>query len=301
MKSDSQSQREIQGANKILSLRDRGGPRTAVGKQRARFNALKDGIFSDKILEERGESRARYKKLLLGFINYFHPEGEPERLLVEKLAMCIWRQPRVLRAELAEILNGSEFVEEDGRQRQLLAKQNHRKSLSEEDGLLHECMDPATLKEAIGQLQSLRDLVEGRGLFWAEDARILLELYGTCDSSGYPPLGFFRVYKSCCDKYNQESNEKKAASVTANALGRLDAEIKRLQDLIESITNVEQKRIRYNADASWVPQLDKSERLMRNEAHLSREFDRILSQLERLRRMRSGLPMPPAIKVEVSS
>ena len=50
-----------------------------------------------------------------------------------------------------------------------------------------------------------------------------------------------------------------------------------------------------------VPKYEVLGRLLRYEAHLSREFDRTLSQLERLQRMRKGQPVLPPIKVEVSS
>jgi hypothetical protein len=43
------------------------------------------------------------------------------------------------------------------------------------------------------------------------------------------------------------------------------------------------------------------DRLQGYEAHLDRAFDRTLSQLERLQRMRLGQPTPPEIKVNVST
>jgi hypothetical protein len=52
--------------------------------------------------------------------------------------------------------------------------------------------------------------------------------------------------------------------------------------------------------AALVPALDISERLLRYETHLSREFDRTLSQLERLQRMRLGQTVPPPINVRLS-
>ena len=43
-----------------------------------------------------------------------------------------------------------------------------------------------------------------------------------------------------------------------------------------------------------------NDRFQRYEASLDRSFDRTLSQLERLQRVRSGQPVLPAIKVDVS-
>jgi hypothetical protein len=41
-------------------------------------------------------------------------------------------------------------------------------------------------------------------------------------------------------------------------------------------------------------------RLIRYEAHLSREIDRTLNRLERLQRMRKGQPLPPQLEVKIS-
>jgi hypothetical protein len=49
-----------------------------------------------------------------------------------------------------------------------------------------------------------------------------------------------------------------------------------------------------------VPRQEVADRLQRYEASLERSFDRTLSQLERLQRLRLGLSVPPALKVDVS-
>ncbi len=49
-----------------------------------------------------------------------------------------------------------------------------------------------------------------------------------------------------------------------------------------------------------VPSKEASDRLQRYEGSIERSFDRTLSQLERLQRMRLGQPVLPAIKVDVS-
>jgi hypothetical protein len=66
-----------------------------------------------------------------------------------------------------------------------------------------------------------------------------------------------------------------------------------LQTLAEgsALSNVE--RGQYGDTAALIPQLPVSERLFRYKAHLSREFDRTLAQLERLQRMRLGQPSNP--------
>jgi hypothetical protein len=56
----------------------------------------------------------------------------------------------------------------------------------------------------------------------------------------------------------------------------------------------------YHKAAAVIPSLDASDRLLRYEAHLSRERDRILNRLERMQRIRKGQPLPPQLDVEIS-
>jgi hypothetical protein len=60
------------------------------------------------------------------------------------------------------------------------------------------------------------------------------------------------------------------------------------------------QRTEYQEIAAFVPSQHVTERLIRYENHLSREFDRTLNQLERHQRMRSGQRVPPSLRVELS-
>jgi hypothetical protein len=81
----------------------------------------------------------------------------------------------------------------------------------------------------------------------------------------------------------------------------LDEEIKRLDDLKERFVTRSIEKSELNKLANLVPPPAVSERLLRYETHLSREFDRTLSQLERLQRMRLGQPvLIPPINLRMS-
>ena len=81
----------------------------------------------------------------------------------------------------------------------------------------------------------------------------------------------------------------------------LREEMMRLAKLHDAAAAVEELKREHNLAGTRVPPQAVSDRLIRYEAHLSREFDRTLNQLERLQRMRNGQPVLPPIKVEVSS
>lgn len=88
-----------------------GGPRTPEGEERSKINAVKHGIFS-KVIVLKGEPRIAFDALLNGLFNDLQPEGELEGILVEKLAILIWRYRRLIVAE-AENSQAVDFLAGD--------------------------------------------------------------------------------------------------------------------------------------------------------------------------------------------
>jgi hypothetical protein len=82
------------------------GPRTEDGQSRSRRNALKHGILASALLIAEGEGtedRAEFDELLDGLQRDFAPVGALEEMLVEKIAVCWWRQKRALLCEAGMI------------------------------------------------------------------------------------------------------------------------------------------------------------------------------------------------------
>lgn len=78
------------------------GPRTAEGKSRSRQNALKHGILASALLITAGEGAedpAEFNEFLTGLRRDLAPVGTLEEMMVEKIAVCWWRQKRVLSCE----------------------------------------------------------------------------------------------------------------------------------------------------------------------------------------------------------
>ena len=78
------------------------GPVTVVGKARASQNAIQHGILSAKLLlpsENQNEYAALLSQLQLELV----PVGMLECALVERIAIAIWRQRRLIGAEAAKI------------------------------------------------------------------------------------------------------------------------------------------------------------------------------------------------------
>ena len=80
----------------------------------------------------------------------------------------------------------------------------------------------------------------------------------------------------------------------------IDKEMLRPAKLHDVAAIVETLKRGHDLATGRVRSQEVSDRLVHYEVHLSSEFDRTLSQLERLQRMRKGQPVLPPIKVEVS-
>ena len=83
------------------------GPTTQRGKQKSRQNAIKHGIFAVGVIPSR-ESQAEYLSTVEDMVETLQPVGSLEEILVEKLAMLVWRYRRLLQAEAAEVANQAE-------------------------------------------------------------------------------------------------------------------------------------------------------------------------------------------------
>jgi hypothetical protein len=84
-------------------------------------------------------------------------------------------------------------------------------------------------------------------------------------------------------------------------LREIDSEICCLKRHSKAQASIEGDRAELESLRRLVPESPTLDRLLRYEASLERAFDRTLSQLERLQRMRLGQPVLPPVKVEVSS
>jgi hypothetical protein len=282
------------------------GPRTPQGKERSKLNALRHGIFSEVVVL-KGESHAKYRSLLEELGKTLQPEGKPEEILVEKLAAILWRQRRLLIAEGAEIRKGTEFLEWDQR--------NHQQEEAEEigssflldfhDGLIRKAQNPIVLERCLELLAELREAIGAKGFDPDTDRALLQKIYGN-ELKHY-------LRETLCDSYSnwlntadtpEEERQREGYATPEqckeNVLHEIDAEIRRLKRYQKTRASIEADRTKLEMLRQNVPDSPGLDRLLRYEASLERAFERTLSQLERLQRIRLGQPVPPPIKVQLS-
>ena len=281
------------------------GPRTPEGKKKSARNSIKHGLLSKAVLL-KGELRPEYESLLAGLREHFRPEGTLEELLVEKVAILIWRYRRLIVTERAEIQKAIEFpeAEEENCQQEEISL---LKSLQEnvESALIGRIDNSTVLERCLELLAELRETVQRNGFDPDSDLIILEKLYGEYDEDDWKKtlLNTYMSWQTTSLVSEDERASKGYASPAEckeNFLEELDQEIDRLERYQKAQVLMQANRRKLESLCRNVPEASALERLLRYEANLERAFDRTLSQLERLQRMRLGYPLPPPVKVELS-
>jgi len=85
------------------------GPKTAEGKHRSRFNALKHGLTAKVVVVAGVEDRKTYRRILKDLVKTYRPKGAVEKCLIQELAA--WRQ-KIERGFRIERRNFCENLEE---------------------------------------------------------------------------------------------------------------------------------------------------------------------------------------------
>lgn len=92
------------------------GPKSQIGKQKVSRNAIKHGLYSDHIIIQSAtysENPEHYELLLASLLEELEPAGDFQLHLVKKIADCVWRSKRVVRAETAHINSQMDQIDAD--------------------------------------------------------------------------------------------------------------------------------------------------------------------------------------------
>lgn len=276
------------------------GPRTPAGKARVRLNALRHGIFASDVLIRAGEGAEdaeAFKALCAALTNDLAPAGALEALLVEKLAVIVWRWRRVLRYELGAIRRWADEAVTDWRKEQyqlyLLTKPESEEFYNpyltpprwtHTENLEAEFERARARAEALAEADPLASPHEELVWLLAEacerenlDVKRLLGLQGGGDWSDVD-LGkvdrqaVARLFAALCAAWETEPGE---------AWDKLRAwhryELEKAREALE-IRRRAEERVRM---LTALPDAEALEKIMRYETHLAREFARTLEQLER--------------------
>ncbi len=265
-----------------LPQRTASGPRTIAGKQHSRRNRLSHGICARELLLP--DEAAEFSSTHRSFRKALDPVGGPEDYLVFELAMVVLRKIRLRKAETAEIAKISSFVHRDRLQEQAISATENRSSA----GLMGAYANPIASNCAVEILKTLRVQFEKRGYDPIQDPATLERVYGP-DRMEW---GFARDYavlaRLAGDSQECERQSQNAQDLRRQVLEATDGEIKRISGDAGEIAKVETERLNYVAQSALVAPPEVLDRLLRYDAHLDRQFRRMLNDLERLQGARRG-------------
>jgi len=162
------------------------GPRSRRGKRRSSRNALQHGLYSDvhyfyrDAAMELGEDPRDFTRLYRGLLEARRPADPLEQVLVEDLAILIWKKARLERAESAvQVCNVRKHDLE--RRRQYIQVGRDVTSVPQaevlEKGLRVMLDAPGKFEKVISLLGLLEDLT-ARNAFNDDMHNLLLALYG---------------------------------------------------------------------------------------------------------------------------
>ncbi len=281
------------------------GPRTALGKSIASRNATKHGVYC-KVLVLPGESPNEHRKLLAALREAYQPENALQELLVEELASIQLRKRRLRVAEWAVIRKNRESLEWDQRNRGLEKSGMLEPPLGDVsgNGLIQNINNPYILKRCLQKLSQLQKLLEENGFNPERDESILEKIYGERDpdllrGDLYDNYVIWQYTAGVTEEVRARHGCASPEQCRSKVVRQIQKEIRRLKNYQRERVAIEVKRTQLEILSHSVldgPELD---RQLRCEAHLNREFDRVLSQLERRQRMPLGQPVPPRIEVDL--
>lgn len=279
------------------------GPRTPMGKERSRCNALKHGLFAKVVLLSH-ESRAQFAALLLGLRRDLNPEGMMEEVLVEKIAMSLWRYRRFLQAESGEVRNNiQERMFENARladkQIDLQVSIDDLTAKTIREGMVIKIDDPHVLESCLDKLSAIRSEIERFGF---DDGSYHIDLgllYGA-RYAGRPGNDLFDYYHECLGAMKLPPTEREKRGFTSQEdcitkfVSATAKEIHRLEGLRKyplpkpNRSHGTDRHLPTGIELLQcvIPNSDRLDSLLQYEASVERSIERTLGQLERLQRNR---------------
>ena len=281
-----------------------GGPRTDIGKERSRLNALKHGIFS-KLVLVKGESKSQFDALLQGLRHDFQPVGTMEEILVEKLATILFRYRRFLQAENGEVMQNIHWLEAKRIERSERAEDSKnerevRRGLWDPVGLISDIDKPGCVEKCIDWLGAVKEDLEATGFEGDFLWPILGRVYGARQKDVHKNdhldlcINCFKAYRASDEDRKKRGFESKEDCIH-KCIDATEKEIRRLEGFPRFPKRPTAAQLELRRRESYqcvVPGVDALDRLLRYEASLDRAFDRTLNQLQRIQLLRGARVVP---------
>lgn len=294
MAEDQKNDRAIVQRNQV-NARSSTGPRTEVGRQRSRANAVRHGVFAQAVVlddPDSGDTEDAFRALHAALVADLQPTGELEALIVERITVLHWRLRRVYRAEVGEISEARESAAWAPLELDANRADEVRRIGTFGTGIGAIVSSPMALAIAQELIAEATAEVEEAGSVSQYTRARLARIWGM-DKGGFTEAIIMFSSDSHADNPALPPEQRTAALRYA-----LNAERQRLSALKAIAEERRDVSMAARAEAALVPPALAANRLVRYEAHLERVLARALEQLDRLQRGRRGEQPPPTLRVE---
>ena len=265
------------------------GPRTCRGKRHSRRNAFKHGLYSDveffywEAARELGEDPRQFTRLYAGLIAARPPADALEQVLLEDLAVLIWKKARLERSEAAvQVCNVRQHDLERYRQFIQVGRDVTSMPQSEvlEKGLRVTLDAPGKFEKVLEMLGMLEELTE-RNEFSDSLHRLLLALYG--EKPTLRGVGLLNQYVKLRKLPAQGQEFEEAKEVFESMLSEEHVDVLEEYELFlrEHVENTRAARI-----AAMAPSHAQWAAIIRQQNALHRQMERKIRLLEEIRERR---------------
>lgn len=289
------SQKQIE-ANRRNALKST-GPKTAEGKAVVRLNALQHGVTAEAAVVPFVEHPADWEAHRAGVLDSLAPSGHLETILAERVAMLLWRLGRANRYERELIAVEQEQIE---------AKHFRYGPHNSLDSLRHTVMANRRLQRIMEQLPAMKPT---KAIAPLDAVSIIQAVAGVTQKINFD--NFFLpgipadVY---LEKYAGWTAGLVRDAITAMAQGEgkpFDellsmAKSKLVEEEAKLALEKAELEIDHKRRANLLPETKTLDTLARYEAHLERSLYKTLHEIERLKALRQGQPVPPPVAVDVT-
>ena len=280
------------------------GPKTVAGKKIVRLNAVKHGVFSTTPVIPGIEREEDWEAHLRGILESLAPEGLLEVKLTRRTAALLWRLERLERYETDSISLAQERVEEDLATERAFATS----PVDGMTGLLYrgDVVDNLDFtRQCLRLLERLPALPDDAPI-QGEDAAAIISTIAR--QAGYSDIEEFSLSGVPDDVTIQNFNGWTASLVRQfiaaiagkvgndpdNLLTQAAAQTRMEVSMTQMEANVMARDLDRKRRGRLLPDESTLEKIVRYEAHLNRQLNQTLHELEALQARRQGGVTPLA-------
>jgi hypothetical protein len=285
----------------------KGGVKTAEGKEIVKYNALKHGLLAKEIvitIGEGAENPEEFNALLEDLNTQLKPEGTLEDVLVEKIAVAYWRLKRAYKYEVGLIRNELDNTTDkfyskknySGDKRNKTDEEIEQQIAQEKEGIEYWKKDKKDLTVMHEKNTPLEELYE-----WDDNWRSLYDKISELvpDEALDSDEEWIRQLREFLNNKLGWSDDQ----IWQTLIEICDEKVEHHKEQVLALEKDKEKnklKLQVLRKLGNVPSKDELDRLLRYEGAIERQFYKAMNQLERLQRMRSGESVPAPIAVDVA-